>query len=102
MPDFVRVCAVSDISDPGREVFEVDDRFIVLFHQDGCFYAIDDECTHDGGPLSEGVLDGFQIVCPRHGARFDIRDGRVLSMPAAADTPSYEVKVEGAEVFVAI
>ena len=59
-------------------------------------------CTHDGGPLGEGFLEGFTIACPRHGAKFDIRDGRVLCMPAASGTPSHEVKVEGDEVFVKI
>jgi 3-phenylpropionate/trans-cinnamate dioxygenase ferredoxin subunit len=100
MSDFTRVCQVSDIPDPGRDVFEVDDRFVAVFHVGGEFYAIDDLCTHDGGPLGSGKLDGFTVTCPRHGAKFDIRDGRVLAMPATCDTPAHEVKVEGGEVFV--
>ena len=100
MSDFVRVCRVADVSDPGKEVFEIADRFVVVFHVAGRFYALDDECTHDGGPLGDGTLRGFEIVCPRHGAKFDIRDGRVLSMPAVRDTPAHEVKVEDGEVFV--
>ena len=87
-------------ADPGREVVEIDGRFVVIFHQDGRFYALDDCCTHDGGPLGEGRLDGFAIVCPRHGAKFDIRTGRVLSMPAVQDTPAHEVKVENGEIWV--
>ncbi len=81
---------------------EVDDRMIALFHVGGKFYAIDDVCTHDGGPLAEGRLEGFAIVCPRHGAKFDIRDGRVLSMPATMPTVAHDVKVEGNEVFVRV
>jgi len=102
MPDFQRVCRVSDLPEGGKMVLEVGDRLIALFHVGGKFYAIDDLCTHDGGPLAEGQLDGYAIVCPRHGARFDIRTGRVLSMPATQNTPAHEVKVEGDEVLVKI
>jgi 3-phenylpropionate/trans-cinnamate dioxygenase ferredoxin subunit len=102
MSDFIRICKVSEIPDPGKQVFEVDDRFVVLFHVVGRFYALDDSCTHDGGPLGEGTLSGIEIACPRHGAKFDIRDGRVLSMPAVSDTTAHEVKVEGGEVFVRV
>jgi 3-phenylpropionate/trans-cinnamate dioxygenase ferredoxin component len=100
MTDFVRVCRTSDVPDPGKAVFEAGDRFVVIFHVDGRFYALDDRCTHDDGPLGEGALEDHAIACPRHGARFDIRDGRVLSMPATRPTPSYEVKVEGSDVYV--
>ena len=102
MSDFVRVASVSDLADPGRMLVEVDDRMIALFHVGGQFYAIDDVCTHDGGPLGEGRLEGFAIACPRHGAKFDIRDGRVLSMPATMPTVAHDVKVEGGEVFVRV
>ena len=67
MADFISVCSVSDIPDPGRQVFEVLGRFIAVFHVQGRFYALDDCCTHDGGPLGEGELEGFEIICPRHG-----------------------------------
>ncbi len=99
-PGFVRLCRGGDIPEGGRQVFEVDDRYVVVFHQQGRFYALDDRCTHDGGPLGEGTLEGFVIECPRHGAKFDIRDGRVLAMPAACDTPSHEVELRGDEVWV--
>ncbi|MGA2033150.1 MAG: non-heme iron oxygenase ferredoxin subunit [Thermoguttaceae bacterium] len=102
MAEFHRVCKVSEIPDPGKAVFEVDERFIVLFHVEGAFYALDDCCTHDGGPLGEGTLEGFTIICPRHGAKFDIRGGRVLSMPAVADTPAHEVKLDRGDVLVRI
>ncbi len=100
MSDFVQVCKVGDIPDPGKQIVEVDERLVVVFHVDGQFFALDDVCTHDGGPLGEGFLEGFVIACPRHGAKFDIRDGRVLCMPATMGTGSHEVKVEGDEVFV--
>ena len=102
MADFVRVCKVTDVPDPGKEVFEIEDRFVVVVHAGGGFYALDDACTHDGGPLGEGELDGFEIACPRHGARFDVRDGRALCMPAVRGTTAHEVKVEAGEVWVKI
>ena len=102
MNDFTEVCKVADLPDPGKQVFELGERYVVVFHVDGQFYAIDDVCTHDGGPLGDGTLEGFTIACPRHGAKFDIRDGRVLCMPAVCGTPSHEVKVEGDAVFVKI
>ena len=100
MPDFIPVCKTSDIPDPGKDVFEVDERFVVVFHLDGAWYALDDCCTHDGGPLGQGWIDGFQIICPRHGARFDIRTGLALTMPAVRATPAHEVKIEDDQVFV--
>lgn len=100
MSEFVRVAAVADIADPGKQLVEVDDRLVALFHVGGKFYAIDDVCTHDGGPLAEGQLEGFTIACPRHGAKFDIRNGQALTMPATQPTASHEVKIVGGEVFI--
>ena len=102
MSDFTRICKTSDIPDPGKAVFEVEDRFVVVFHLDGAFYALDDCCTHDGGPLGEGEIEGFQIICPRHGARFDIHTGQVMAMPAVTPTPAHDVKVEGDDVWVRV
>jgi 3-phenylpropionate/trans-cinnamate dioxygenase ferredoxin component len=102
MSDFVRVASVTELADPGKILVEVDERLIVLFHVDGKFYALDDVCTHDGGPLSEGALDAkaCTIACPRHGAKFDIRNGAALTMPATQATEAHEVKVVGGDVFV--
>ena len=100
MAEFQRVAATSELSDPGKLLVEVDDQLIALFHVGGKFYALDDVCTHDGGPLAEGQLCGYEIACPRHGAKFDIRDGQALTMPATQPTRSHEVKVEGGQVFV--
>jgi 3-phenylpropionate/trans-cinnamate dioxygenase ferredoxin subunit len=102
MSNFIRVCKASDIPDAGQAVFEVGDRFVAIFHVDGQFYALDDCCTHDGGPLGEGTLEGFQIICPRHGARFDIRTGQALTMPAVQGTPAHEIKVDGEDVLVRV
>ena len=102
MADFVRVADVSDLSDPGKLLAEVDGEVIALFHVDGRFYAIDDVCTHDGGPLVDGELVGYKIACPRHGAKFDIRTGAALSMPAVRPTRAHAVKVEHGGVWVAL
>ncbi len=100
MSDFVSVAKVSDFSDPGKMLVEVDDRLVALFKVNGQFFAIDDVCTHDGGPLAEGTLEDHTIACPRHGAKFDIRTGKALTMPATQPTVAHEVKVVADEVFV--
>ncbi|HEX3728087.1 MAG TPA: non-heme iron oxygenase ferredoxin subunit [Pirellulales bacterium] len=100
MSEFTNVAKVSEVPDPGRKIVEIDDSLVVLVHVAGKFYALDDVCTHDGGPLGEGKLDGFTIACPRHGAKFDVRDGRALTMPATRPTVVHEVKVVGDDVLV--
>jgi 3-phenylpropionate/trans-cinnamate dioxygenase ferredoxin subunit len=102
MSKFVPVARVSDIPDPGKMLVEVDDRLIVVIRAAGHFYALDDVCTHDGGPLSEGPLDpqAGTIACPRHGAKFDFRTGAALTMPATKPTKAHEVKVDGDQIFV--
>jgi len=100
MSEFVLVGSVSSVPDPGRIVVEVDDRLVVLVHVGGEFFAIDDVCTHDGGPLGEGKLTDHAIACPRHGAKFDVRTGAALSMPATKATVVHEVKVSGQDIYV--
>ncbi len=100
MPEFVRVAAIGEIPDPGKTLVEVDGEMIALFHADGQFYAIDDVCTHDGGPLADGELRNHTIACPRHGAKFDIRTGAALTMPAVRPTRAHDVKVEDGGVWV--
>lgn len=99
---YVKAARADEVPEGGRLVVEVDERLIVLFRIAGKFYAIDDICTHDDGPLSEGPLEEFAVACPRHGAKFDVRDGRALTMPATRATGSYECKVEGGDVLIAI
>ena len=99
---FVKVAEVNELPSGERKVVEVEGLFIAVFNVSGNYYAIEDVCTHDDGPLAEGDLDGFEIECPRHGARFDIRTGKVLSFPAITDVARYEVKIEGNDVLVGI
>jgi 3-phenylpropionate/trans-cinnamate dioxygenase ferredoxin subunit len=102
MSEFVAVAKTSEIPDPGKMLVEVGERLVVLMRAAGHYYALDDICTHDGGPLSEGPLDAdaCTIACPRHGAKFDIRTGAALTMPATKPTAAHEVKVEGGQIFV--
>jgi 3-phenylpropionate/trans-cinnamate dioxygenase ferredoxin component len=102
MSDFVKVASTSDVPDPGKTTIDVEERLVVLIHAGGSWYCIDDVCTHDGGPLGEGPLEGNAIVCPRHGAKFDIRTGDALTMPATEPTAVHEVKVDGDDVLVRI
>jgi len=100
MAEFVKVADVSEVPDPGKTLVEVDGEMVALFHVDGTWHAIDDVCTHDGGPLADGELRNHTISCPRHGAKFDIRTGAALTMPAVRPTRAHDVKVEGSAVWV--
>jgi 3-phenylpropionate/trans-cinnamate dioxygenase ferredoxin subunit len=102
MADFVAVAHTDEVPDPGSMLLEVDERLVVLIHAAGHWYALDDVCTHDGGPLSEGPIDpaAGTIACPRHGAKFDIKSGAALTMPATKPTASHEVKIDGNDVLV--
>jgi 3-phenylpropionate/trans-cinnamate dioxygenase ferredoxin subunit len=97
---FVKIAKTTDVPDPGKQYFEVGDRLVVLFHVGAEYYCLDDVCTHDGGPLGEGELQNKTIACPRHGAKFDITNGKALSMPATTGTMAHQVKVEGDDVLV--
>jgi 3-phenylpropionate/trans-cinnamate dioxygenase ferredoxin component len=100
MAKFVKVARVEDIAPGEKRIFEVDGTLVVVINHNGKFYAIEDVCTHDGGPLGEGRLEGTQIICPRHGARFDVRTGDALTLPAFEPVPTFEVKIEGGDVLV--
>jgi 3-phenylpropionate/trans-cinnamate dioxygenase ferredoxin subunit len=99
---FLKAAKLSDIP-PGRvTVVEVGDEDVALCNVAGKIYAIADLCTHDDGPLGEGELHDGQIECPRHGARFDVRTGAALSLPAIVGVPTFEVKIKGDDIFVKI
>lgn len=100
MSNFVKVARVADIQPGEKRIYEVDGILIVLVNLNGEFYAIEDTCTHDGGPLGEGEMQNGHLICPRHGARFDIRTGAALSLPAVDPTPIYEVRVQDGDIYV--
>ena len=98
---FVTVAKVGEIPAGGVKVVRLDDRDLAIYHLEDGYYAIDDVCTHDGGELASGVLEGEVVECPRHGARFDVRTGAVLSAPAVVPVTTYEVKIENDDIQVA-
>lgn len=100
MSEFVAVTKVSEIEEGVVKVVRVGEGPIGLTKIDGEYFAFADVCTHDDGPVAEGELDDYIIECPRHGARFDIRTGKVKQLPAVVPIPIYDVKVEGDTVLV--
>jgi 3-phenylpropionate/trans-cinnamate dioxygenase ferredoxin subunit len=97
---FVKAANVRDIP-PGRvKVVEVGEEDVALCNVGGELYAVANVCTHDDGPLGEGYLLGDEIECPRHGARFNVWTGVVKTLPAIIPIPTFEVKIEGEDVYV--
>lgn len=101
MTEFVKVAKTSEIPAGASKLVEVEMVRVALFNLDGTIYALEDVCTHDGGPLVEGkVINGCEVQCPRHGARFDIRTGAAVRFPAFEPTKTYAVRVEGDDVWM--
>ena len=97
---FVTVAKVGEIPEGGRRIVRLGDQAIAVFRLDGGYYAIEDVCTHDGGPVAEGTLEGEVIECPRHGAKFNVKTGAVVAFPATSPVPTYPVRVQGDEIQV--
>jgi nitrite reductase/ring-hydroxylating ferredoxin subunit len=95
MGRLVEVTETTDVPPGTARAVDVEGRAVALFNIGGSYYAIDDTCTHRGGPLSEGEVDGTVVTCPWHGARFDVTTGQVLGPPAAEGVARYDVRVDG-------
>jgi nitrite reductase/ring-hydroxylating ferredoxin subunit len=103
MAEFLRVAALSEIAPGELKHVELDDgKQVCLANVDGTIYAIGGECTHMGGPLGEGELDGTTVTCPWHSGEFDVTTGAVVSPPAEDPEPAYQVRIEGDDVHVAV
>ncbi len=102
MAEYITVANTDELKPGDRIVVDVENHYVAIFNVDGKYYAIEDVCTHDDGPLAEGELFGTIIECPRHGAQFDITNGKVVRMPAITPVPWYPVRVEGDEIQVLI
>jgi 3-phenylpropionate/trans-cinnamate dioxygenase ferredoxin subunit len=100
MSDWVTVAAIDELRPGQWRTVEAEGTLIVVFNLDGEFYAIEDVCTHDGGRLTGGHVEGDHIVCPRHGAHFCIRTGEALTAPAYEPTSKFPVRIEGSNVQV--
>ncbi len=98
--EYVEIAPVSDLPNGERLFVEVAEKPIVIFNIAGQFFAIGDVCTHDDGPLGDGDLEGNNIVCPRHGAEFDVRSGQAVQMPAVVDIPAYPVKIKEGSIYI--
>jgi 3-phenylpropionate/trans-cinnamate dioxygenase ferredoxin component len=99
---FAMVGRIGDLQPGEKKIVDVEGMAIVLVNLNGTYHALEDVCTHDGGPLGEGELDSGQLVCPRHGARFDILTGAALTLPAFEPVPKYEVRIENGEILVEV
>jgi 3-phenylpropionate/trans-cinnamate dioxygenase ferredoxin subunit len=100
--EFVSVASVDDLPNGLRILIDIDGEPIAVFNIAGDYFAIMDVCSHDDGPVAEGELSEFEIVCPRHGAHFDIRDGKALTLPAVVDIPAYPVRVVDGEIQIGL
>jgi 3-phenylpropionate/trans-cinnamate dioxygenase ferredoxin subunit len=100
--EYLTVATVDELSNGQRLIFEIDGTPIALFSIAGRYFAIADICSHDDGPVAEGEVNGFEVECPRHGARFDIMTGKALTLPAVVDIPAYPVRLEGNEIQIGL
>lgn len=91
--EYIEITPTEDVPEGERIFIEVKGKSIVIFNLAGKLFAIGDICSHDNGPVGDGEIEETEIICPRHGARFDIRTGKATSLPAVVDIPAYPVRV---------
>lgn len=102
MDGFVAAARVEDVPAGERTVVQVGKTWVALFNVDGSYYAVEDRCSHDDGPLGDGPVVGCEVECPRHGARFDLRDGSVKAPPALVPIAVFETRVVDGTVYIAV
>jgi ferredoxin-NADP reductase/nitrite reductase/ring-hydroxylating ferredoxin subunit len=98
--DFVKVANTKDVPPSQMKEVEVNGENICVANVEGKYYAIGSICTHEGGPLADGTLEGYEVECPWHNSKFDVRTGEVTSPPASEPEPTYEIKVEGNNILI--
>lgn len=91
--NYIQIAPLADLPSGERLFVEIDEKKIVLFNIGGNIYAIGDVCSHDGGPVGDGKIAGLDVICPRHGAHFDIKTGQAILLPAVEDIPAYPVRI---------
>lgn len=99
---YYAIASSDEVPEGDRLFVEINGHPIVVFNIGGQFYAIEDVCTHDHGPLGDGEVEGFEVICPRHGARFDVRSGKVTRLPAVQPVPYYPVRRNGNTIEIGI
>ncbi len=102
MAEFVKVANTNEVAPGQARLVNIKGKEIALFNIGGTFFALDNACTHEEGPLAEGEIEGHQVTCPWHGTRFDVRTGEVLCPPAYEDLQRYSVRVIGNDTEVEI
>jgi len=100
MSEFEKVATLDEIPAGGRKSLVFDDRAVLLLRIGDEIFAVEDVCSHDGQPLTDGPISGMSIECPRHGARFDVRTGRPLCMPAVEPIATFETELRGRDIFI--
>ena len=98
--DFVRVAETKNIQPSTMKAVDLANERVCIVNVEGNYYAIGNVCTHVGGPLNEGTLEGHEVECPWHGSKFDVRTGEATRPPARQAVPKYEVKVEDNNILV--
>ena len=102
MAEWVKVAEAGELAPGEKKQVDLDGVEVALFNVNGEYYAIEDVCTHDGAPLAHGRFRGEEISCPRHGARFNVKTGAALCMPAFEPVETYPVKVEATGIFIEV
>ena len=100
MSEFMKAANTNEVAPGQAKLIQIRGQEIALFNVGGAFYAIDNSCTHVGGPLCEGELDGSEVTCPWHGAVFDVTTGNVLGPPAPEAVARYNVRTEGNDIYI--
>ena len=96
--EYIPIAPIEDLPNGERLFVSIDNEPVVIFNIAGGLFAIRDECSHDGNPLEDGPVEGHTVTCPRHGAKFDLRNGKAVGMPAYEDIPSYPVRVVDGQI----
>ena len=100
--EYYEIAQVEELPRGKRLFIEVDGKPIVIFNIDGIYFGKSDICTHDCGPVGEGQLEGEQVICPRHGARFDVRSGKALTTPAFIDVQTHPIRVVDGKIKIGL
>ncbi len=100
--EYLDIAPASELPNGERLFVEVEGKSLVIFNIADRFFSIGDICSHDDGPVGNGDLEGFNVVCPRHGGEFDVRTGQAVQMPAVVDIPAYPVRVVDGMIQVGI
>ena len=100
--EYLDIAPASELPNGERLFVEVEGKSLVIFNIADQFFAIGDICSHDDGPVGEGDLEGYNVVCPRHGGEFDVRTGKAVQLPVVVDIPAYPVQVRDGTIFLGI